>query len=89
MTNGYIADCIDHINMQKDDNRPENLRDASRALNSSNRAAYNKLGAKHIYEDKRDGSYRVCDTQEGKCVHIGTKKTFAEAMELRDAHIPT
>lgn len=76
---------IDHINGDPHDNRIENLRDVTRAVNQQNRRASqrnNKLGALGVHEHK--GKFRVFIKVNGKTKNVGQFKTLSEA---NDAYI--
>lgn len=51
MTGSFPENQLDHINMNKDDNRFSNLRKATRSQNNMNRRSYsnNKLGCKGVH----------------------------------------
>lgn len=69
--------CVDHINMQRDDNRIENLRQCSHSENMSNRRAQsnNTSGFKGVSRIPRSTKWRatLCNT------HIGSFETAEEA----------
>jgi len=72
---------VDHVNCVRDDNRPENLREATHSQNHMNKRkpANNKLGAKGV---ARNGSgYRAQIRVNGKQVALGTYRTIEEAAE--------
>lgn len=71
---------IDHINMDKSDNRILNLRLATRAQNMVNRGPTkgNLLGVKGV-GISRQGKYTAKIWAGGKRIHIGTFETIAEA----------
>lgn len=59
---GFLPDCdIDHINGDKQDNRIENLREATRSQNASNAKLNkrNELKLKNIRKLKDTGKYQV------------------------------
>lgn len=74
MTNGYWPSVgIDHINMNKLDNRPCNLREATESENGMNRGkqANNSTGEKGVIFDKSRGLYRAQIQVRGKAKHLG------------------
>lgn len=70
----------EHENRDRDDNRWENLRDATRSQNIANIAAHkdNKTGLKGVWE-KRPGRFQSSITVNGKRKHLGTFDTAEEA----------
>lgn len=71
---------IDHINGIRDDNRWQNLRDVSHAINAQNvRAASrrNKLGALGVHQDR--GKFKVVLTAYGRAHFVGRFSTLEEA----------
>jgi len=61
MHNGYLPKILDHINRNKQDNRIENLRGASKKLNSINSKVYsnNKTGRKGVYWNENSQMYNA------------------------------
>lgn len=76
---------VDHINGNKLDNRKENLRLVSHAINLRNRKAYSLSGIKGVYFDKtvnRNKPYRaMLRGINGIKIDIGWFKTAEEAGE--------
>lgn len=72
---------IDHVNLDKKDNRLTNLRHANRAQNLANTIARSKSGAKGVvaYVGKKKTSFRAQITINGRTVGLGTYKTPEEA----------
>ena len=71
MTGSFPDNQLDHINMNKDDNRFGNLRKATRSQNHMNRRAYsnNKLGCKGVH---RHGSkFRAMIKKDGEQICLG------------------
>lgn len=64
---------IDHINMNKLDNRKENLRTANKAQNSMNRETQsnNTQGFRGISFDKRRSKFRAYIKVNGKQIALG------------------
>lgn len=84
----WPTDCIDHINGDKQDNRIENLRDVSAAINTQNlrRAKRNNKASGLL------GAYKVSTTDKwqsqirinGKITHLGT---FDSAKDAHAAYL--
>lgn len=74
---------VDHINMDRLDNRIANLRLASRSQNMSNRGATarNRLKVKGV-ELTRAGNYAVKIMKDYKKYHIGTAYSLEEAKKM-------
>ena len=68
---------IDHINRCRTDNRIENLRQVTRAVNRSNRAA------QYVYKHTQSKKWRAYTTEKQKQVkkYIGYYETKEEALE--------
>lgn len=75
---------IDHINGDKDDNRLENLREATRAENQRNvgMRSNNTTGFKGVYPYK--DKYRALASHNGKLISLGY---YATALLASDARI--
>lgn len=77
---------IDHINNQRNDNRIENLREATRSQNSFNtkvRKTNKSTGHKNI--QPHGPGYRFICKLNGKTHYPGTYATIEEAIAVRDA----
>lgn len=81
------SELIDHINMNKLDNRKCNLRIADKKINSINRGlqSNNKTGYKGVYYDRRYGTWNARVTVDRKTIHLGTFPTKEEAIAARQA----
>lgn len=74
MTGKWPENHIDHKDGIKDNNKWENLREATYSQNNKNRAAYGKVD-KNIYPYRGRFAVRVC---------LGTYNTKEEAIAIRD-----
>lgn len=74
---------IDHINMDRADNRIVNLREATPSQNQANRKVRkrNKLGIKGVMLHKRDRKYVAQIKRGNKVKHLGYFQTAEEAAE--------
>lgn len=74
---------IDHINGNKTDNRPSNLREATSAQNLKNtgKPATNTSGFKGVSRFKQTGRWSAKARVDGKLHHIGYFDTPSEASE--------
>jgi hypothetical protein len=74
---GYMPDNIDHINMNRSDNRPNNLRAATVAENNRNRKAQkNSLtGIKGVSINKTTGKYQARIGFDKKYYQLGSFNT--------------
>ena len=74
---------IDHINGVRDDNRIENLREATRQQNSFNRKSFGKTSEyKGVSWDKPGKKWRSQYTLAGKVHYLGLYETEEEAAEV-------
>lgn len=72
------GDLVDHINRDKNDNRAENLRIASKSLNNYNKPINNELG-RGIYFDKYGQRFRACISHKNKTLKLGSFKDINSA----------
>lgn len=81
MTGSFPIDCLDHINRNRYDNRFINLRLATRALNTQNRAIgkNNKTGFLGVSYRKDSGKYRAEIDLNKKTIVLGSFLTPQEA----------
>ena len=84
---GELPEYIDHINMNKSDNRWCNLRISNKSTNGMNRGApaNNTSGAKGIYSQA--GKWRVRIRVGNKFQHFGYFDDFEDARIARDRAI--
>jgi HNH endonuclease len=69
----WPRDQIDHVNMDRADNRFANLREATASRNKANMRALptNTSGAKGVYWFKRDRKWRAMATVRGRRFRVG------------------
>lgn len=80
MTGEWPKEQIDHINLNKKDNRFDNLREATPTQNGANMSAHkrNSLGLKGVTL-YRTGKYFAQIRANGKCIYLGYFDTAEEA----------
>ena len=83
MTGRMPTEHIDHINGQKDDNRWQNLREATRSQNGANRGANkrNTSGYKGVTWDKNRSKWSAAIMCQGQPYNLGGFDTPEEAHE--------
>lgn len=74
VTGEWPKELIDHENTIKDDNRWDNLREATKSQNMYNKKSTSQSGAKGVYKVK-NGRYRVL-------IQLGTFDTLEEASKI-------
>lgn len=82
MHHGYAPAEIDHKNRIRDDNRIENLREASRLENSRNISTQSKLKSskyKGVVFDKARGKWMASTKNKGRSVYLGRFDSEVEA----------
>lgn len=82
---GIILGEIDHIDGDRSNNNPENLRDVIRVDNATNRAirSDNTSGVPGVSWSKRDKLWRVRISVDGQEGTIGHFKSLDDAIEMR------
>lgn len=77
---------VDHINLDRSDNRRSNLRLATNKENQRNRGITknNTSGAKGVWLRSKYNDYRASIKVDGRSIHIGYYPTFIEASEAYD-----
>lgn len=80
---------IDHIDNNKLNNNPKNLRLANASQNQHNKGKQknNTSGEKNIFLVKRNNKYRCTMRYYSKNIHIGIFNTLEEAIAARDLKI--
>tara|TARA_R110000737_G_C14174271_1_gene412053 strand:- start:6 stop:479 length:474 start_codon:yes stop_codon:yes gene_type:complete len=73
VVHGYIADTVDHIDGDKSNNHPCNLRDIPQAMQSRNRgvSSSNKSGVNGVHWSRRIGKWVAQVALHGKRKHLG------------------
>jgi len=86
---GEVPSILDHINGNKSDNRIENLRPTTQALNLRNQKSRKGSTSKYkgVYYDKKNDSYRSSIKINHEYIHIGRIKFEKEAAEMYDRWI--
>lgn len=76
---------LDHINLDKKDNRKSNIRISDRQLNGINRYhnKNNKLGFKGVSKIVNSDKYMARIMIDGKSIHLGCYDTIEQAYESR------
>lgn len=79
MVHGTDPETIDHINRDRSDNRPSNLRSCTEHENALNRPMHknNRCGVKGVHAC--NGKWRAMIRFEGRSRHIGLFETLEEA----------
>jgi hypothetical protein len=78
VANAKDGEIVDHINRDKNDNRPENLRIVSKSLNNYNKPINNSLG-RGIYFDSYGKRFRACISFMGKTLKLGSFNNVNDA----------
>ena len=77
---------VDHINLDRSNNRRSNLRLATTKENQRNRgiSKNNTSGAKGVWLRYKYNDYRASIKVDGRSIHLGYYPTFIEALEAYD-----
>jgi hypothetical protein len=84
LTHKTISECIDHVNGNILDNRPENLRAAVIRTNAYNAklSSSNKTGCKGVHKMKDGSGYQASIRYNNKRKFLGLFQDFEDAKEL-------
>lgn len=74
---------VDHINGDQSDCRKCNLRIATASQNNRNRTGSGRSGVCGVNWHNRDQKWEVSISINGKRLHIGSSKDYAEAVKMR------
>jgi hypothetical protein len=77
----WPAECIDHINRVRTDNRISNLREATRAQNRQNLclSAKNKSGIRGVSFDRVNSNWRASISVGGRAKNLGRFASKSDA----------
>lgn len=83
--NGYLPELVDHKDRNTENNTKENLRDATKSLNAFNSKtrSTNVSGKTGVRQVKLTGRWEAYMGVGLKKIHLGSFKTFEEAVEAR------
>ncbi|QMV32512.1 hypothetical protein 3Fb_00036 [Ralstonia phage Eline] len=82
---GYLPEEIDHRDLDKLNNRIDNLRDASHGQNMANRGIFdsNRSGYKGVHWSKRRGKWEASIRSNGKLMFLGY---FSDPKDAHEAY---
>ena len=88
LVHGYWPAEVDHINLDKDDNRITNLREATRSQNMANASlpTHNTSGVKGVHFDKVSGRWMAYMMVEKRFKNLGRFDTQEAAQAARELH---
>ena len=86
ITYGEMPNIIDHIDMDKSNNKLSNLRECNHSQNNMNRINQknNTSSRKGVHWHKRNKCWMAVIKINGKQSYLGSTKSFEEACTLRD-----
>lgn len=78
------APLVDHRNLNKLDNRRNNLRAATSSQSNANRRSWGESQYKGVHKLKRNGYWRVKITHNGKTLSVGCYENEIDAAKAYD-----
>lgn len=80
---GYLPEEVDHRDLDKQNNRVDNLRDASHSQNMANRRLFknNRSGYKGVHWSKRKGKWEASIRSNGRLMFLGYFDSPGDAHE--------
>lgn len=88
MYNGYLPKYVDHINGIRDDQHPENLREADAAGNSRNCSVMNGKNTKYKGIYFNSGKWEARIRVDGKLLYLGRFSTEEDAANAYNKAAP-
>jgi hypothetical protein len=86
MFHHYLPPLVDHKDQDTENNRLDNLRDATKQINAINTglAANNKSGTKGVCWHKAGGKWTAQIKHNGKKIHLGSYDALLDAVAARE-----
>tara|TARA_R110000824_G_scaffold264525_1_gene453388 strand:+ start:527 stop:1084 length:558 start_codon:yes stop_codon:yes gene_type:complete len=81
---GYLPQCVDHINNERLDNNPANLRAVTSAQNSSNRTSWKDSSSKYLGVNKSYDKWKAEIWIDGANKHLGSFEREVDAAKAYD-----
>ncbi len=84
MHHGYLPKFIDHIDGNRNNNKLENLREATHSENAQNQKTpiNNSSGYKNVFWHKTKKSWAVCISLNNKLHHFGNYQNLTDAIQV-------
>lgn len=84
MHHGYLPKFIDHIDGNRNNNKVENLREATHSENARNQKTpvNNSSGYKNVFWHKTKKSWVVCISLNNKLHHFGNYQNLTDAIQV-------
>lgn len=82
---GFLPVCIDHINGVVDDNRIENLREATLSQNQFNQMGRksSRSGVKGVHWHSKNNKWTASIRHDGRLIHLGSFSSIESAASAR------